>query len=90
MQWIIEKDVLQDMVRYVEAAHNRDFWSVWIENNGPFEINLYNLHILARKLETVGSLFSKYAVVETEREMIRFGIGKSSKLVGVSRSDVQI
>ncbi|KHO00245.1 uncharacterized protein MAM_02168 [Metarhizium album ARSEF 1941] len=74
VQWIIERDVLRDMVRYVEAAHGRDFWSVWTENHGPFEINLYNLHIVARKLETVSSVFSKYAVLETEREMIRFGI----------------
>ncbi|KAH8747608.1 hypothetical protein F5883DRAFT_382976, partial [Diaporthe sp. PMI_573] len=52
-QWIIEKEIIFDMIEYIEHAHQRDFWSVWADNNGPFEINLYNLYIIARKLETV-------------------------------------
>ncbi|KAL3294256.1 hypothetical protein RB213_012681 [Colletotrichum asianum] len=43
----------------------------------PFEINLYNLHIQARKLESNDPLFTKYQVVETEPEMDRFGMDKS-------------
>ncbi|PHH75887.1 hypothetical protein CDD82_4226 [Ophiocordyceps australis] len=73
-QWIIEKAVIRDMVHYVETAHGRDFWAIWLENGGPFEIALYNLHIMARKLETVDTIFSKYMVLETEREMLRFGL----------------
>ncbi|KAF4511830.1 hypothetical protein G6O67_001038 [Ophiocordyceps sinensis] len=73
-QWIIEKAVIMDMVQHVEAAHDRPFWAIYSENGLPFEILLYNLHIWARKMETVDTIFSKYMVLETEREMLRFGI----------------
>ncbi|GJN79105.1 hypothetical protein PLIIFM63780_002618 [Purpureocillium lilacinum] len=73
-QWIIEKKVISDMVLQVEGAHERDFWSVWAENGVPFEITMYNLHIMARKLELVDTVFSRYRVMETEREMRHFGL----------------
>lgn len=76
VQWIVEKAVVTDMIAYVENAHGTDFWTAWIANDGPFEVNMYNLHIQARKLETVDSIFSKYLVLETERELVRFGMGK--------------
>jgi hypothetical protein len=65
------------MVEFVENAQGGEFWRLWADNGGPFEITLFNLHIQARKLETVDTLYSKYQVLETEREMIRFGMGKS-------------
>lgn len=65
------------MVLQVEGAHERDFWSVWAENGVPFEITMYNLHIMARKLELVDTVFSRYRVMETEREMRHFGLGMS-------------
>lgn len=68
---------MKDLEQYVEHAHGQDFWTVWATRGGTFEINLYNMHIQARKLETVDSIFSKYMVLETEREMIRFGMGES-------------
>jgi len=77
-QWIIEKKVISDMVLQVEGAHERDFWSVWAENGVPFEITMYNLHIMARKLELVDTVFSRYRVMETEREMRHFGLGMST------------
>jgi hypothetical protein len=62
------------MVRYVERAHGAPFWDVWATHGSPFEVLIYYMHVAARKLETVGSLFSKYLVLEPEREMIRFGV----------------
>lgn len=81
VQWIVEKAVVTDMVSYVESAHDTDFWTAWISNGGPFEVNMYNLHIQARKLETVDSIFSKYLVLETERELIRFGMGIQTSFI---------
>ncbi|KAJ6443293.1 glutathione-S-transferase theta, GST [Purpureocillium lavendulum] len=74
-QWIIDKRVVSDMVLCVEGAHERDFWSVWAESGAPFEITMYNLHIIARKLEIVDTLFSRYRVLESEREMRQYGLG---------------
>lgn len=74
---MLEKEVVNDLVQSVEKAHKQDFWTVWATRGSPFEINLYNLHIQARKLESNDQLFTKYQVVETEREMDRFGMGKS-------------
>ena len=46
-----------------------------------FEITLYNMHIAARKLETNNkSVFSKYRILEVERELIRYGLGPALKI----------
>ncbi|KAK1981107.1 hypothetical protein LZ30DRAFT_593418 [Colletotrichum cereale] len=73
-QWFVEKAVLGDLFRQVEAAHGRDFWSVWAAAGGSFEVNLYNLHVHWRKLETTGGLFAKYRVMDTEVEMGKYGV----------------
>jgi len=85
--WIIEKAVMQDLFRWVEAAHGTDFWTAFLASGAqlheggktwwPFEINLHSMHVHARKLETVDPMFLKYQVLETERELIRFGMGES-------------
>ncbi|EMT72334.1 hypothetical protein FOC4_g10001784 [Fusarium odoratissimum] len=74
LQWIIEKPIWNDMVSSVEMAHGGNFWDIWIENSYPFELLVYYLHIIARKMETVNSIFSNYRILETERELIRFGL----------------
>ncbi|KAG7435493.1 putative peroxisomal-coenzyme A synthetase [Fusarium oxysporum f. sp. raphani] len=77
LQWIIEKPIWNDMVSSVEMAHGGNFWDIWIENSYPFELLVYYLHIIARKMETVNSIFSNYRILETERELIRFGLAES-------------
>ncbi|KLO89414.1 uncharacterized protein LW93_1473 [Fusarium fujikuroi] len=74
LQWIIEKPIWNDMVSSVEMAHGGNFWDLWIENSYPFELLVYYLHIIARKMETANSIFSNYRILETERELIRFGL----------------
>ena len=64
------------MFAYVHDAMQMDFVDAWLKHGGPFEILPYYLHIHARKLETVNSIYSKYLLLETEREMIRYGLGK--------------
>jgi hypothetical protein len=76
MEWFVEKTILQDMVQFVEMAHDGEFWDIWLRQGKPFEVLIYNMHIASRKLETVSSIFSKYQILESERELIRFGIGK--------------
>lgn len=76
VQWIIEKPIVEDMFRWVERAHGGEFWDSWIRHGAPFEVLVYNMHIAARKLETTDPLFTRYSVLETEREMIRFGVGE--------------
>ncbi|KAI1047830.1 hypothetical protein LB505_013563 [Fusarium chuoi] len=77
LQWIIEKPIWNDMVSSVEMAHGGNFWDIWIENSYPFELLVYYLHIIARKMETANSIFSNYRILETERELIRFGLAES-------------
>ncbi|KAF5543340.1 hypothetical protein FMEXI_7120 [Fusarium mexicanum] len=77
LQWIIEKPIWNDMVSSVEMAHGGNFWDIWIENSYPFELLVYYLHIIARKMETAHSIFSNYRILETERELIRFGLAES-------------
>ncbi|EFQ34850.1 uncharacterized protein GLRG_09994 [Colletotrichum graminicola M1.001] len=77
-QWMVERAVLDDLVRHVEAAHGRDFWAVWAAHGGPFEVNLYNLHVHSRKLETTDPMFGKYRILETETEMEKYGVCKCS------------
>ncbi|KLP04802.1 uncharacterized protein FFNC_07038 [Fusarium fujikuroi] len=77
LQWIIEKPIWNDMVSSVEMAHGGNFWDIWIENAYPFELLVYYLHIIARKMETANSIFSNYRILETERELIRFGLAES-------------
>ncbi|OLN87184.1 hypothetical protein CCHL11_03694 [Colletotrichum chlorophyti] len=74
MEWIIEKAVIEDLIHSVEKAHNQDFWTIWTAKGGPFEVCLYNMHVQARKLESTNSIFSKYLILETEREMEKFGL----------------
>jgi len=64
------------MFAIVEASHNDSFWKVYLENPGnPFEINLYYMHIHARKLETSSqSVYAKYRVLSAEREMTLAGL----------------
>ncbi|KAG9505089.1 hypothetical protein J7337_002055 [Fusarium musae] len=77
LQWIIEKPIWNDMVSSIEMAHGGNFWDIWIENSYPFELLVYYLHIIARKMETANSIFSNYRILETERELIRFGLAES-------------
>ncbi|KAF5981974.1 coenzyme A synthetase [Fusarium bulbicola] len=77
LQWIIEKPIWTDMVSSVEMAHGGNFWDIWIESSYPFELLVYYLHIIARKMETANSIFSNYRILETERELIRFGLAES-------------
>ncbi|KAL9570946.1 hypothetical protein ACKAV7_005283 [Fusarium commune] len=77
LQWIIEKPIWNDMISSIEMAHGGNFWDIWIENSYPFELLVYYLHIIARKMETVNSIFSNYRILETERELIRFGLAES-------------
>ncbi|KAI1053177.1 hypothetical protein LB506_012316 [Fusarium annulatum] len=77
LQWIIEKPIWDDMVSSVEMAHGGNFWDIWIDNSYPFELLVYYLHIIARKMETANSIFSNYRILETERELIRFGLAES-------------
>lgn len=57
---------------------------MFLNGGEVFECTLYYLHIAARKLETVNSIFSKYRILETERELMRFGLGKISPQAVVS------
>jgi hypothetical protein len=68
-------------------AHGGNFWDIWIENSYPFELLVYYLHIIARKMETVNSIFSNYRILETERELIRFGLGKYHSSCFGAKSD---
>ncbi|KAL2883857.1 hypothetical protein SGCOL_000490 [Colletotrichum sp. CLE4] len=74
VEWIFEKDMIKDLVQYVAEVHKQDFWTAWVTHGGPFEVNLLNMHIQARKLETTDPLFAKYRIIETEREMQKYGI----------------
>lgn len=87
LQWIIEKPIWNDMVSSIEMAHGGNFWDIWIENSYPFELLVYYLHIIARKMETVNSIFSNYRILETERELIRFGLGKYHSSCFGAKSD---
>lgn len=50
---------------------------VFLETEVAFEASIYHMHIQAKKLETEpGSIFARYRVLETERELIRFGLGE--------------
>ncbi|KAF2663109.1 hypothetical protein BT63DRAFT_419302 [Microthyrium microscopicum] len=82
-QWIIEKEVVQDMFDWVAKAHESNFYDVYWNTPGEwvFEICIYYAHIAARKLETVNSIFTKYRVLETERELVRFGLAPVMKHV---------
>lgn len=71
----MERAIVEDMFEWVERAHGRNFWDVFTSGQYAFEITLYNLHIAARKLETTYSTFSKFKILEVERELIRFGLG---------------
>ncbi|KAK2028604.1 hypothetical protein LX32DRAFT_663837 [Colletotrichum zoysiae] len=74
-EWMVERRVLDELVRHVEAAHGGEgFWAVWAAHGGPFEINLYNMFVQSRKLETADPLFGKYRILETETEMSRYGV----------------
>ncbi|KAK1991862.1 hypothetical protein LX36DRAFT_589588 [Colletotrichum falcatum] len=75
-QWFVEKAVVGDLMRYVEEVHGREFWAVWAAHGGPFEIQLYNLHVQSRKLETADPMYQKYRIMETETQMGRYGVCK--------------
>jgi hypothetical protein len=74
VMWIVEKGAMKDMADFIEHAHKGEFWDIWLRNDHPFEVLIYNMHIATRKLETTDPMFAKYRVLESEREMIRFGI----------------
>lgn len=64
-----------DMYNWVEQAHDRPFWEVFFQAQPfAFEITLMNMHIQSRKLETTDELFTKYKVLEVERELTRYGV----------------
>ncbi|TDZ17399.1 hypothetical protein Cob_v009408 [Colletotrichum orbiculare MAFF 240422] len=81
VEWIVEKAIITDLVKWVEKEHREDFWTAWVTGGGPFEVNLYNMHLQARKLETTDALFTKYTIIETEREMERFGLGPAKPVM---------
>ncbi|GAM88665.1 hypothetical protein ANO11243_066990 [Dothideomycetidae sp. 11243] len=92
LNWFVEKAVINDLQTWVQAAHGSSFWSVFAQSKDkgryPFETNLYSMHVHARKLETVDDIFSKYQVLETEREMLRFGMAPTfhtHELIGLER-----
>ena len=79
--WYIEKKVAVDLIQWIEDTHGQDFISVVLDMVAKhamdvFEANLFAMHIQARKLETVDSIYSKYQVLEVERAMLRFGMGE--------------
>ncbi|KAK1579618.1 uncharacterized protein LY79DRAFT_592781 [Colletotrichum navitas] len=75
-QWFVEKTIIHDLIQHVEAMHGQEFWSVWAANGGPWEINLYNMHVLSRKLETTNPLFTKFRIIDVEMEMKKYGVCK--------------
>ncbi|KAF9871208.1 hypothetical protein CkaCkLH20_11377 [Colletotrichum karsti] len=82
VEWMFEKAVVDDLVKYVENEHNQDFWTTWATKGSPFEVNLYNMHVQARKLETTDALFAKYLIIETEMEMEKFGfLGRAKAII---------
>ena len=78
MMWFVEKEIIEDMFAFVEAAHGKPFLQVFLEHGDcTRETTVYHMHIQARKLETgPGSIFARYKVLESEREVIRWGLGK--------------
>lgn len=73
--WFVEREIVLDLFAFVEQAHGKPFWDLFLESEVAFEASIYQMHIQARKLETgPGSIFSRYRVLETERELIRFGL----------------
>ena len=78
--WYVDPAIIKDMFNWIEAAHGKPFEQVFLEeeDDAPFEVTMYHMHIHGRKLETNGdSLVSRYRVLEVEREMIRWGLGES-------------
>ncbi|KAK1484811.1 hypothetical protein CCUS01_15421 [Colletotrichum cuscutae] len=73
--------MIKDLVPYVKKVQKQDFWTAWVTHGGPFEVNLLNMHIQARKLETTDPLFTKYRIIETEREMQKYGMVEPAKAV---------
>ena len=78
MMWFVEREIIADMFAFVEAAHGKPFLQVFLEHDDcTWETSVYHMHIQARKLETgPGSIFARYKVLESEREMVRWGLGK--------------
>lgn len=76
MMWFVETGIIGDMFAFVEAAHGKPFLKVFLETEGQaFEATIYHMHIQTRKLETgPDSIFARYKVLETERELIRWGL----------------
>jgi hypothetical protein len=75
--WIFEKAMFMDMYAWVEQAHDRPFWEIFFETQPfTFEITMLNMHIHSRKMESTDELFTKYKSLETERELIRYGVCK--------------
>lgn len=76
MMWFVEREIIEDMFAFVEAAHGKPFLQVFLEQSDcTWETTVYHMHIQARKLETgPGSIFARYRVLESEREMIRWGL----------------
>lgn len=78
MMWFVEKEMIEDMFEFLEAAHGKPFLKALLEIEGEaFEATTYQMHIQTRKLETgPDSIFARYKVLETERELICWGLGK--------------
>jgi hypothetical protein len=61
---------------------DKDFWSRLVvaktKNFGPFEGPLYFLHVHAMKEESEDPLYTKYRVLDVERELKKTGLGRFS------------
>ena len=64
------------MVSEAEAAHGRPFHDLLVMTEGPpFEVCMYTMFVHAKKLETTLPLYTKYRILESERELAKFGLG---------------
>ena len=88
MIWYFEPHIWRDMVAWIEAAHGRPFWDVFLgEETAAWEMSVYHMHIHMRKVETAGdSPFARYKVLEGEREATRYGLGPSISILIPNRS----
>lgn len=76
-KWIIEKQIVNDLILSVEELHHQSFWQIFLQQPGePFEICLYYLFVHLRKMETREPMYNKYIFLETERELRDFGLRK--------------
>lgn len=67
----VEREIILGVFAFVEEAHGKPFLDVFLEDEVAFEANIYHVHVQSWKLETgPESIFVRYRVLETERELI--------------------